>query len=150
MRWACAGGLLALLAGCTRAPPPEDPRTLYDLRCAPCHGAEGHGDGPAAAGRLPRPRDLSDPVWQARIDDAYLRKIIINGGLAVGLSTQMPGSPDLARHPESLEGLVRFVRGLRRPLGRFSFRKRRRRGLVRRRGERGSSPPRRRALALVS
>jgi hypothetical protein len=63
----------------------------------------------------PAPRDLSDPVWQDRTDDAYLRKIIVNGGLGVGLSTRMPGSPDLAGRPATLDGLVRVVRGFRRP-----------------------------------
>jgi putative copper export protein/mono/diheme cytochrome c family protein/peroxiredoxin len=32
---------------------------LYDDHCAVCHGAEGYGDGPAAAGLRPRPADLT-------------------------------------------------------------------------------------------
>ena len=32
---------------------------LYGDHCAVCHGAEGYGDGPAAAGLRPRPADLT-------------------------------------------------------------------------------------------
>jgi putative copper resistance protein D len=32
---------------------------LYSEHCAVCHGAEGYGDGPAAAGLRPRPADLT-------------------------------------------------------------------------------------------
>jgi copper resistance protein D len=32
---------------------------LYDEHCAVCHGEEGYGDGPAAAGLRPRPADLT-------------------------------------------------------------------------------------------
>lgn len=32
---------------------------LYHEHCASCHGAEGYGDGPAAAGLRPRPADLT-------------------------------------------------------------------------------------------
>jgi putative copper resistance protein D len=35
--------------------------TLYAENCALCHGADGHGDGPAAAGLPIRPADLSEP-----------------------------------------------------------------------------------------
>jgi len=82
--------LLALLAGCnqmpgTPKPGVEVPRpdsitdfaTLYGQNCAGCHGREGQG-GAAFA--------LANPVYQAWVDDATLRKII-SGGEA---GTQMP------------------------------------------------------------
>lgn len=34
-------------------------RALYDQYCLSCHGAEGRGDGPAAAGLARRPADLT-------------------------------------------------------------------------------------------
>ncbi|MCS6901585.1 MAG: hypothetical protein RMJ98_18265 [Myxococcales bacterium] len=107
--------VMGMLGGCSRPSAPEDARTVYDLRCAPCHGASGRGDGPAASHLLPTPRDLSDPDWQDHTEDAYLRKIILNGGLGVGRSTRMPGNPDLAERPEVLHGLVQVIRGFRRP-----------------------------------
>jgi mono/diheme cytochrome c family protein len=39
----------------------ERAEMLYDANCAACHGAEGRGDGPAAAGLHPAPTDFTDP-----------------------------------------------------------------------------------------
>ena len=58
-----AAVLLASAAGTT------DPRgrTVYETRCAPCHGSDGGGDGPAAAAITPRPRNFRDPTfWNGR------------------------------------------------------------------------------------
>lgn len=41
-------------------------REVYDRWCAGCHGAEGEGDGPAAATMLPRPRDFTTAQYQVR------------------------------------------------------------------------------------
>lgn len=79
--------------------------------CATCHGAEGKGDAPAAAGFPVKPKDLSDAAWQASVDDAYLAKIITEGGAAVGKSPLMTGAPDLKDQPEVLAALVSKIRG---------------------------------------
>lgn len=106
--------LALLLAGCSRpsqsAAP--DPRSLYELRCAPCHGSSGRGDGPSTSWLSKPPRDLTSTAWQASVDDAHLRKVIVNGGLGVGLSKEMPGSPDLAARPAELDALIQHVRSL--------------------------------------
>jgi mono/diheme cytochrome c family protein len=34
-------------------------KTIYGANCAPCHGANGKGDGPAAAGLNPKPIDFA-------------------------------------------------------------------------------------------
>lgn len=48
------------LAGCQPPEPPEPTgRALYEAFCAACHGAEGRGNGPAAAGLARRPADLT-------------------------------------------------------------------------------------------
>jgi hypothetical protein len=109
-----ASGWLFLACSRPAPAPADDPRTVYTLRCASCHGTHGRGDGPLASSLSPPPRDLGDAAWQARIDDTYLRKVIVNGGYGVGLSKQMPGSPDLAAQPATLDGLVGVVRGFRR------------------------------------
>lgn len=41
-------------------------RELYDKWCGECHGADGKGDGPAAARMLPRPRDFTLGLYQIR------------------------------------------------------------------------------------
>lgn len=49
----------------TRAPDLSRGATLYQAQCATCHGATGHGDGPAGLQLTPRPIDFTD---QARAD----------------------------------------------------------------------------------
>lgn len=42
-------------------------RSVYVVRCAPCHGVEGGGDGPAAAALSPKPRNFRDAAfWSSR------------------------------------------------------------------------------------
>jgi cytochrome c oxidase cbb3-type subunit III len=80
----------ALLSGCHSGPEathvdPEVPRpelvrdfaTLYTHNCSGCHGSDGE-NGPAI--------DLANPVFQATIDDANLRRLIVNGEAG----TEMP------------------------------------------------------------
>ena len=88
--------LLLLVAGCnqmpgTPKPGVEVPRpdsitdfaTLYGQNCTGCHGRDGQGGGAL---------DLSNPVYQAWVDDATLRKVIAGGEPSTGSEpgTQMP------------------------------------------------------------
>lgn len=41
-------------------------KSIYDARCAPCHGTNGHGDGAAAALLNPRPRDFTSGTFKFR------------------------------------------------------------------------------------
>lgn len=79
--------------------------------CIMCHGADGTGNGPAASTLNPRPRNYTDPAWQASVTDDQLREIILKGGAAVGKSPAMPGNPNLQDHPEVVDGLVKIIRG---------------------------------------
>ena len=89
--------LLAVVAGCAglpgKPPPgPEVPRpdsvlnpvTLYGANCSGCHGADGRY-GPAVA--------LSDPVYQALVDDLTLQSTIADGrpGTAMPAFSQTKG-----------------------------------------------------------
>jgi len=53
----------AFLAACSRpAPSAEQGRSLYAANgCASCHGASGHGDGPAASRLAAKPADFRHP-----------------------------------------------------------------------------------------
>ncbi|MDB4962535.1 MAG: hypothetical protein JWP01_2534 [Myxococcales bacterium] len=53
-------------------------------RCVACHGATGHGDGPAAIGLSPRPRSFADRAWHAQATDAGIRDVIRSGGATHG------------------------------------------------------------------
>jgi mono/diheme cytochrome c family protein len=83
---------------------------LYELRCAACHGAKGDGKGPGAFAVKPKPRDYTDPAWQATVTDDELGKAIVRGGAGVGKSYMMPASPDLKAKPEMVAALVALVR----------------------------------------
>lgn len=80
--------------------------------CAGCHGPEGHGDGPMAASLVAKPRDFSDPAWQAKTDDATIAKAIVGGGPAVGLTNAMPAHAALSA--DQVTALVAKIRGLQR------------------------------------
>jgi mono/diheme cytochrome c family protein len=84
---------------------------VYTTRCVTCHGPRGAGDGPASAGLTPRPRNLTDPTWQAGVTDEHIERIIVGGGAAVGMSPAMPNNPDLREKPEVVAGLRQMIRG---------------------------------------
>jgi mono/diheme cytochrome c family protein len=88
----------------------QEANKIYQTRCVMCHGADGKGDGPAAAALSPRPRSLGDPGWQQSVDDAHIEKILLSGGAAVGKSPLMPPNPDLSGKPDVLRALRQLVR----------------------------------------
>ena len=85
-------------------------KTTFEQRCTPCHGASGNGDGPASASLSPKPRNYTDKAWQASVTDEQLKKVIKEGGAAVGKSASMPPLPPDTK-PEVVDGLVKIVRG---------------------------------------
>jgi mono/diheme cytochrome c family protein len=89
----------------------DQARAMFDTVCATCHGADGTGNGPAAANLNPKPRNYTDPAWQASVTDEDIKKTILLGGQGVGKSPMMPGQPQLRETPEVLDGLVKIIRG---------------------------------------
>jgi len=90
---------------------PKAGEAKYKQLCETCHGPQGKGDGPAGAALNPKPRDLSDPQWQKKVTDDYIKKVIKEGGQAVGLSPLMP--PWGAQlNDKDLNDLVAFIRSL--------------------------------------
>jgi mono/diheme cytochrome c family protein len=86
-------------------------RRVFQSICATCHGPGGKGDGQAAMALNPKPRNYTDKSWQASVTDDDIRKIILNGGGAVGKSPTMPAQPQLANQPEVVDELVKIIRG---------------------------------------
>lgn len=87
-------------------------KALYDGRCVTCHGPQGAGDGPIAAG-LPaemRPRNLQEGKFKFSTDQAKFIELITKGGSAVGLNPLMPPQPDLKE--ADMKNLYEFVIGL--------------------------------------
>jgi mono/diheme cytochrome c family protein len=65
---AVAGALVALLGPLlASAADPGHGKDIYEVRCSPCHGTSGGGDGPAAVAIVPKPRNFRDPsFWNGR------------------------------------------------------------------------------------
>jgi len=85
-------------------------RDIFTQRCATCHGADGHGNGPAAANLKPRPIDFHSQNWQKSVTDDTMTKAIIFGGHSVGKSGQMAPNPDLENEPAIVAALVEKIR----------------------------------------
>ena len=61
---------------------------VYGQYCVACHGPKGAGDGPAAAGLNPKPRNLIAGGWKQGGDPISLFKTLQNGvnGGATGMA----------------------------------------------------------------
>jgi mono/diheme cytochrome c family protein/thiol-disulfide isomerase/thioredoxin len=82
-------------------------RLVYQVHCANCHGAEGHGDGPSAAELQPRPRDFAATEWKFTASPTLLRRVIAEGIPG----TAMPGSANALSTGE-LDAVVAFIQTL--------------------------------------
>lgn len=84
---------------------------LYRRHCVSCHGSAGAGEGPAAAGLHPPPRDHTDG-WhmESRADDE-LHELVLSGGPSKQRSPLMPGFGD-ALDPLDGWALVAHLRTL--------------------------------------
>jgi hypothetical protein len=132
----------ALVLGCNKGPPPDEAKpaavytqsartparasngpavlrlvggdavAIYRGRCATCHGISGKGNGLSAIALNPKPRSFGDPTWQGSVTDAEIKKVIVEGGSAIGKSPLMTANPDLRGQTAILDGLVRIIRGL--------------------------------------
>jgi len=52
---------------------------VYSQRCVLCHGPQGKGDGPGAAGLNPKPRNHTDGSYMNGRTDEQLLEVIRNG-----------------------------------------------------------------------
>ena len=114
------GAPVALFTGCKRPDrgpevviTPEakaEAESIYNARCVTCHGTRGQGDGPAAMGLAPRPRNFGDKMWQSNVTDRHIETIIQFGGSSVGKSAAMPANPDLVSKSAVVAGLRAHIR----------------------------------------
>jgi mono/diheme cytochrome c family protein len=81
---------ICLVASAAEKGDPAKGKEVFAGKCTPCHGLEGHGDGPAAASLQPKPRNLSDAKYVSTLSDERMFKTISEGGAAVGKSPAMP------------------------------------------------------------
>jgi len=86
----------------------QEAKQLYEETCALCHGVSGKGDGPSGQFLQPKPADFST-VLQGK-DDAYMAKVINEGGAGVGKSSIMPAYKG-ALSNDQIQGLVQYLKG---------------------------------------
>ncbi len=92
----------------------EAGRARYQTFCASCHGARGAGDGPAAQGLDPQPARHDDGPYMNALSNEYLRRVIAEGGAAVGKSPLMaPWGQALGE--QGVHDVTAFVRSLATP-----------------------------------
>jgi len=80
---------LVLVSFSGEAAAAEDGAAIYTTYCVTCHGDTGKGDGVASASLDPKPANFGDPKFWASRDDAAIKKVIKEGGAAVGKSAMM-------------------------------------------------------------
>jgi caa(3)-type oxidase subunit IV len=81
----------------------------YAMICAACHGATGSGDGAAGVLLDPSPANFTDPTFWPTRDDARIKTVIRDGGVAVGASALM--APWGALYDdEQLDAMVEYVK----------------------------------------
>jgi|GEM_PF-6389710 mono/diheme cytochrome c family protein len=81
---------------------------VFDGYCATCHGTAGDGNGPAAYSIDPKPADFQDPTFWENRTEADIRRVIVEGGSAVGKSPLMARWGAIL-NSEQLDATVRFV-----------------------------------------
>ena len=103
---------------------PVPRQDLYRRYCASCHGAEGRGDGPAAAALAPRPTDLTKlqsgvPELMTAIDGRRTVRAHGTGDMPVW-GTVFEQSRIKDRHARrtallEVEAIAEYVQDLRKP-----------------------------------
>lgn len=91
--------------------PQQEAQVLFANVCATCHGADGTGNGVASESLPVKPRNYTDAEWQKATTDDEIKKIILEGGKAVGKSELMPPQTQLKDKPAVLDELVKIIRG---------------------------------------
>lgn len=92
---------------------PDRGRVDYATYCAPCHGSRGGGDGPLAAMLTPRPARHDDARYMDRLTDAYVMRLLKEGGPALGKSPLM-GKWGRRLTDDQLRDVVTYMRTLQR------------------------------------
>lgn len=82
-------------------------RSLYQQKCAECHGAQGMGDGEAAKALNPSPALLAYMIQRPISVDEYLMWSISDGGKELG--TDMPAFKDNLSRDE-IWTIIAFMR----------------------------------------
>lgn len=85
-------------------------RAIYEGKgtCYLCHGEDGRGYGPEAAGLDPPPADLTDAAWQAARTDGELMWVLRHGIT----NTNMPAFVGKGLNEEEGWAVIHYIRSL--------------------------------------
>ena len=88
---------------------PAEPDAMFDAFCAVCHGEDGRGqvDNPAINSE---PMDFTDCAVATPEPDGDWELVITHGGIAAGLSSEMPSYGD-ALTDGQIQTLIGYIRG---------------------------------------
>ncbi|MCP5038666.1 MAG: c-type cytochrome [Rhodobacteraceae bacterium] len=90
----------------------SETEVVYKFYCAQCHGLTGDGDGPNVTEDFPvTPRKFADATEMAKLTDADIRNVIMDGGPAVSKSPMMPPWGKTLTEDE-VTGLIGYLRVL--------------------------------------
>jgi mono/diheme cytochrome c family protein len=81
-RWAVLLMILLIMPGLAGMAAGDDLATgesLYKAKCQICHGANGRGDGPAAAALNPKPANFTNPSFWQNNAGAKISRTVKNG-----------------------------------------------------------------------
>lgn len=84
----------------------EDAKTIYETKCAACHGKSGKGD--TKMGKKLEIKDFTDPKVQAAMKDEDMIKAI-KEGIKEGETTKMKGFGDKLSDDE-IRAIVAYLR----------------------------------------
>jgi cytochrome c oxidase cbb3-type subunit 3 len=86
-------------------------KTVFQARCAICHGESGNGKSAVAQVSKVKPADFTDGRLMAKVTDRDVYLAVRDGGPAIGKSAQMLGFSGILTERE-IRDVAAFVRGL--------------------------------------
>jgi cytochrome c len=92
-------------------PAEQKGQPLYEYYCVLCHGKTGKGDGFNSYNLTKSPKNFTDQAQMAALSDSQIERAILEGGVGLGLSPQMPAWGGVLSDKEASE-LTAFIRTL--------------------------------------
>lgn len=102
--YSTSSALSSTVSTISAIPDTVDASSLYDKKCADCHGKDGRAR--SFRGKHTKARDLTDAQWQEQVTDERVYNSISNG------KGKMPAFSKKLSEAD-INSLVTFVRGLR-------------------------------------
>lgn len=107
-----AVGFAAVLLSTGAVKADEDTELVFKFYCAQCHGETGNGDGPNVSKDFAvTPRNFNKADEMAKLSDADLKGVIMEGGPSVSKSPLMPPWGKTLTEGE-VDGLVKKLRAM--------------------------------------